>query len=215
VKRLTVVTVLVALVVVVTACSGSGTSTPSLAPGTTPPPVSAPTTSSVPTSPSVTSATTAPSVVGSTTSEVPAVSIPIPETEGETDFADIWRELIEYHNWAFQNPELADVDIYMSEDCECYANAVAILEEYRANGWRETSPGYTVQSVSVDLSTSTVALMTVVDEHSPLVVVDAAGNVVREKERRPKTFYDVRVRLTEAGWRIVEWFQRGAIGDAE
>jgi hypothetical protein len=139
----------------------------------------------------------------------------MPQTAGEDDFEVIWRELIEYHNWAFQNPDLADAAVYISPDCECFANAEERLDEYRENGWRETSPGLTVHSVDIDLATSTFALMTVIDEHSPLVVVDAADEIVRERERRPKTFYDVRVRLLDEGWRIVEWFQRGAVGDAE
>ena len=209
---------LAALALIVAACTDSGEATPTLATGTTTPtttigaPTAPPTTP--PTTPTPTTGATQTTAPSSTTAD-PATTIPIPNTEGESDFVVIWNELIEYHNWAFQNPELADPKIYLSEDCACFPVAMALFDEYLTNGWHETSPGLTVHDVDVDISSSTFALMTVVDEHSALVVVDEDGIVVRERERRPKTFYDVRVRLTEDGWRIAEWFQRGAVGDAE
>lgn len=204
-------TLLASLVLIGGACSSSE-SAPTLATGTT----ARPTTTAVATATS--SAVTSPvstSTAGGSTTAPTDPAVPLPQTAEEDDFEVIWRELIAYHNWAFQNPEIADPAVYIAEECECFANAIAILEEYRANGWRETSEGLIVHEVDVDLATSTFALMTVIDEHSPLVVVDAAGQVVRERDRRPKTFWDVRVRQFDAGWRIVEWFQRGGVGDAE
>lgn len=205
-----------AALVALAGCSGSDDPAPTLAPGTTPIATTTltPTTSAPATTAAGTTAgpeTTAPVA----TTQAPTETIPLPNTEGEDDFEVIWRELVEYHNWAFQNPDRADADIYLAEECECYSNAADLLAEYRANGWRETSEGLIVHSVDVDISTSTFALMTVVDEHSELVVVDEAGATVRQEPRRPKTFYDVRIRLLDEGWRIVEWFQRGGIGDAE
>lgn len=207
--------VLAALMMVMAACSDSGTSTPTLAPGPTAPSGTVATTTTQP--PSTTSPTT--TIGGSTptttTSEAPTVSIPLPNTAGETNFEVIWMELIDYHNWAYQNPELADPNVYISQDCECFEQVASRLAEYVEEGWHETSPGIAVHDIDVDVATSTFALMTVIDEHSPLVVVDADGAVIEDRERRPKTFYDVRVRLTDRGWRIAEWFIRGAIGDAE
>lgn len=208
---------LLSFLVVVSACSASEP-VPTLASGTTAAAnlvatgsvtQSGESTSSAPLDPTLSASSAAPS----TTVFDPAV--PIPETEGEDNIEVIWRELIEYHNWAFQNPELADAELYLSKDCECFANAQERLDEYRRKGWRETSPGLTVHEVDVDIATGNLAVMTIVDEHSPLVVVDAVGLVVRERERRPKTFFDVRVRLFDGGWRIVEWVRRGAVGDAE
>lgn len=198
------------------ACSGAPAAPPTLAPGSaatssSAAPVTvdstAPTTTAVP-STSNTSATTAP-----TTTADPAA--PEPPGVEEDDFDVIWRRLIEYHNFAFQNPELAAASAYLTEDCECRSVAEDLLESYRQNGWHETSPGLIVHSVTVDLQTSTVGLLTIIDEHSPLTVVDDSGAVVREEPRRPRTFYSARVRLTDGVWKIAEWFQRGAVGDAE
>ena len=204
-------TLVLVLAFVATACS-TADPPPTLAPGTT-----AVTTSSVS---GTTSASTPPPTVTTVNSSAPPTSqappqVPLPQTEGEEDFAVIWRELIDYHNWAFQNPELADLDIYLMPECECYANADAVLQEYLANGWHEASDGLIVHEVDVDISNDTVGLLTVIDEHSALVVVDREGNVVRERERRPKSYWVGRVRLTDSGWRIAEWFLRGEIGDAE
>ena len=200
----------------VAACSGEDT-TPTLAPGPTSTANTVPTTTVVASPSTETSAATptTPASTSSTVTNPPEGEVPIPQTAGEEDFELIWRELIEYHNWAFQNPQQADPAIYISRDCDCFANAQERLAEYQDNGWQEISDGLIVHSVDVDLATSTFALMTVIDEHSPLIVVNSAGETVRQRERRPKTFYDVRVRLHDEGWRIVEWFQRGAVGDAE
>lgn len=202
---------LVASVLVVAGCSGAGAADPTLAPGptaTAAPPV---TSSAAPGS----SSSAAPSTTVAVTASTVDPAIPFPQTQGEDDVEAIWRELIEYHNWAFQNPDLADASVYISEECECYANAIAVLDEYREKGWREVSEGLIVDRVDIDVEASTFALLTVVDEHSPLVVVDGEGNVVRERDRRPKTFWDIRLRLIDDSWLIVEWFQRGAVGDAE
>lgn len=205
--------ILVFALIAMAACSEPGTG------GTTSasvdlPPSSTPTSTETPTTTfsAPTTSTTQPSV---TTTLDPSTTIPIPDTEGETDFEVIWQELIEYHNWAFQNPKDADLTLYLSEECECFAKAQSVIDEYLTNGWRETSPGYTVHDIDVDISTSTFALMTVIDEHSVLEVVDESGAIVRERDLRPKTIFDVGVRLTPKGWRITEWFQRGEVGNAE
>ncbi len=211
--------VLLALGVLLGACS-EAEPPPTLASGTTAAPTTVattglpePTESTTSAAPPPANATTSTIAQSTTTAVNPA--IPVPPGATEDDFEAIWRQLMEYHNWAFQNPELADAAQYLSPDCECFATAATLLDEYRQNGWRESSPGLIIHDVDVDIATSTFALMTIVDEHSPLVVVDSDGSIVRQEDRRPKSFYDVRVRLLDEGWRIVEWFLRGAVGDAE
>ena len=204
---------LVALMMVMAACSDSGTSTPTLASGTTAPPASVTTTTTQPPSTTTSSTTIAGSTT--TTSEAPTISIPFPNTDGETDFEVIWMELMGYHNWAFENPEEADPRIYLADNCDCLERAEEILAEYIDNGWRASGGGIIVHDVDVEVSSSTFALMTVIDEQAELMILGDGGEVVEVIERRPRTFFDVRVRLTDDGWRIAEWNQRGAEGAAE
>lgn len=205
---------LIALMMVMAACTDSGQSTPTLASGPTAPPVGV-TTTQAPSTTSTTTTTVAASSSTTTTSGVPDLSIPIPDTDGESDFEVIWSELIEYHNWAFENPAAADPSIYLSADCDCLPRAEAILAEYIDNGWRASGEGIIVHDVDIEVSSSTFALMTIIDEQAELAILGPDGEIVETIARRPRTFFDVRVRLTEDGWRIAEWNQRGAEGAAE
>lgn len=206
----------IALAVAVAACNGD-VSDPTLAAGPTSSTVGQSTTadpasgtSGAPSS-SLEPPTNSPT---SSSSVAPVPSAPLPNPE-EDDLPTIWRELMEYHNWAFANPELADAGEYIAESCDCFERATAILAEYVENGWSAVGDGIIVHSVEVEVEASTFALMTVVDEQAELTIFGPNGEEVEVIERRPKTFFDVRVRLTEDGWRIAEWNQRGAEGAAE
>ncbi|MCP3976219.1 MAG: hypothetical protein GY720_17185 [bacterium] len=207
---------LAAPLMVMSACSDSGTSTPTLAAGTTGPPVSVTTTTPAPSTTSTVaeSSTTTSTPPGSSTPTTTS-SIPIPNTAGETDFEVIWHELMEYHNWAFENPEMADPTIYLSAECDCLERAEALLAEYVDNGWHTQGEGIVVHEVDIEVSSSTFALITVIDEQAELTVLGVDGETIETIGRRPKTFFDVRIRLTDDGWRIAEWNQRGAEGAAE
>ncbi len=204
---------LIAIVMVMAACSDSSDPTPTLASGTTAPRATASTTTLE--AATTTSTTVVDSTSTTTTTAPPDSSIPIPDTDGETDFEVIWRELMGYHNWAFENPAEADPRIYLADSCDCLQRAEEILAEYIDNGWRASGDGIIVHQVDIEVSSSTFALMTVIDEQAELMILGPDGEVVEVIERRPRTFFDVRVRLTDDGWRIAEWNQRGAEGAAE
>lgn len=210
-RRLTAVAV---LVVIVAACNGTEGADPTLAPGPSSSTI-APTTT-VATTTSSAAPTTEPTepTATSTTSTPPEPTPPVPDpTEG--DIPTIWQQLMDYHNWAFANPDLADATQYLAESCDCLERAEAILAEYIDEGWHVGSGGLIVHSVEVEISSSTFALLTVVDEQAETTILGPGDEIVEVLERRPKTFFDVRIRLTEDGWRIAEWNQRGAEGAAE
>lgn len=204
--------ILLVLVLVGAACNNADGSDPTLAPGPTSTTTDGSTTEAPVTSSAATVTTT--EVPDSTTTAVPQPTVPLPNPE-EDDFTTIWLELMDYHNWAFANPELADPTDYLAESCDCLERAKAILAEYLANGWSAVGDGIIVHSTEVEVESSTFALMTVIDEQAELTILGPEGQVVEVIERRPKTFFDVRVRKTEDGWRIAEWNQRGAEGAAE
>ncbi|NND01605.1 MAG: hypothetical protein HKN91_02360 [Acidimicrobiia bacterium] len=205
---------IVAVLMFGSACSGTDGADPTLAPGPTSTATSTtgPTSTAGPTGTSGEPATTSSSAPSTSAASQPTAPLPDPSEE---DFPTIWRQLMDYHNWAFANPVQADPREYLDDGCDCLARAEAILAEYLDNGWSAVGDGIIVHSIEVEVETSTFALMTVVDEQSELAILGPDDQVVEVIERRPKTFFDVRVRKTEDGWRITEWNQRGAEGAAE
>ena len=97
------------------ACSGAGGEAPSLAPGTTAPAATSASSSIAPSSSAAPTTTTEGTAPPPTTTEAPADEAPIPQTQGLDDFTAIWTELVEYHNWAFQNPVNADPAQYKDQ----------------------------------------------------------------------------------------------------
>jgi len=206
------VVLLIALVLFGAACSGTEGADPTLAPG----PTSTLAVSSTTADP-VTSSSEAPTTTespGLTTTTMPQPTVPLPDPN-EDDFPTIWRQLMDYHNWAFANPTEADPREYLADSCDCLERAEAILAEYLENGWTAVGEGIIVHSIEVEVESSTFALMTVIDEQAVLTIFGPGQEVVEVIDRRPKTIFDVRVRKTEDGWRIAEWNQRGAEGAAE
>ena len=205
-------TTVVVLAVIVAACNGTDGAEPTLAPGPTSSTI-APTTTVANTTSSA-APTTETTATSSTTSTPPEPTAPVPDPN-EEDIPTIWQQLMDYHNWAFANPEQADATQYLAESCDCLERAQTILAEYIDEGWHVGSGGLIVHSVEVEISSSTFALLTIVDEQAETTILGPDDEVVEVLERRPKTFFDVRIRLTEDGWRIAEWNQRGAEGAAE
>lgn len=190
--------ILVALSVVLAACSSGDGAT------TTTSDVAAPavTTTTTPIATTVAPTTTAaPSTTTTTAPE--GAELVLPDNFGD-DYRYIWDEMQGFIDRMSIDPHADLTDLIIDPDCDCYQFWVDLFTELEANDWRYTGDAYpeTVEFMVVAITSEDEVVLRVVQESAADAVLDADGDIVREEEAK-RTDSTVALRRSEEGrWRI-------------
>jgi hypothetical protein len=146
-------------------------------------------------------ATTSTTASTTTSTFVPITSTTAPASDR---IEAVVARLLQARNNAFQRPDPAQVDSYLSSGCDCYAEEKATLENLQSRGWHWETPMFEVLGVRVaDQAQPEVATLTVVARRPPERVVDAAGALVKPQgPGQEPTGYSFVLVQRDGGWRV-------------
>lgn len=147
---------------------------------------------------------------GATTSTAAAMttSTVVPTTSTTSPASDrveaVVARLLQARNEAFQRPDPAQVDSYLSSGCDCYTEEKATVQNLQSRSWHWETPMFEVLGVRVaDQAQPGVATLTVVSRRPPERVVDAAGALVKPQgPGQEPTGYSFVLVQRDGGWRI-------------
>ncbi|HKE99216.1 MAG TPA: hypothetical protein VKG45_09840, partial [Actinomycetes bacterium] len=132
------------------------------------------------------------------------------QTTGE-DFNRIWRSINAYYVWLGRHPNPDLLDEIFEKECDCYKPNRSQLQLMSERGWRYEDAGVQVKSVKLNgRPVPTTAVLIVVDQQGPQLLVDRKGKVVRRGTgwRATRRIFVLRLH-SDQRWRLSATSQPG------
>jgi hypothetical protein len=128
------------------------------------------------------------------------------------DFEAIWRSIEDYRVWLGRNPQPHLLKRIYHPDCPCYPKGIGVLQRLASRGLHYDDEGTRVVSVELaDRPARHIALLRVVDQHGPQIIVNEAGTVVRRGDGWAPTRWIFTLNKDENGyWRLRHVLKEGS-----
>jgi hypothetical protein len=129
------------------------------------------------------------------------VAVPTPDTTGR-DFDHIFREINEFRNWLYRNPNPELLTLIYHPECECYQSARQTLEQLVERGLRFNHAGFEVESIEVAEEFESAARLRVAVERIEHQLLDDDGEIVNTVDDAGRAEFSFSLVREGARWRV-------------